>query len=443
MRLSLTRYLPGTPASVLMIVAAIIVTTGCRSVQKSPPATPPAGAVGAEGQPQQLTPGSGKLPEAAVGAEDGTGTPRDRNVEPATFRLNYPADNIDWLTGTHVVAVVNGAPVFASEILQRQHRALLTARDQMPLSQFRALQEDLIKKQLSGYVDRKLMAEALRNDLDADRQEFLDTQLEKIFIEQELPQLLQSHQVDSIIQLKQKLVREGLTLEVLKEDFQQQQAAMEYLRQKAQPRTTFAPTEMTAWYRQHLADFETTPRVRWRQILVTHKKQGGRQAARVVIDTVREKLEAGQDFADVAKVHSDGPAAGDGGQWDWTDRASFSDDRVEQALFETAKGTVSEVFEGAGFFQVVVATERKDGGPEKFEAVQSKIEEKLAERERLKEMERVVNDLKQAAQITTVFDRPGQPFLKKVTKLLPTAEPDRRPAADSTPKKARVIPEKE
>ena len=58
-------------------------------------------------------------------------------------------------------------------------------------------------------------------------------------------------------------------------------------------------------------------------------------------------------------------------------------------------------------------------------------------------MERVVNDLKQAAQITTVFDRPGQPFLKKVTRLLPTAESDPGPAADPPAKKARVIPEKE
>ncbi len=439
MRRSLTRHLPTTPASVLLVAVVIAVAAGCRSAPKSPPTTAPEGAVGADGQLLQAIPGSGKLPEAAVG----TGGPRDRSVEPAAFRLNHPADNIDWLIGTHVVAVVNGAPVFASEILQRQHRALMTARDQMPLAQFRALQEDLIKKQLGGYVDRKLMAQALRNDLDAERQTFLNTQLEKIFIDQELPRLLQSHQVDSIIQLKNKLTQEGLTLEVLKEDFQQQQSAMEYLRQKARPRTTFAPAEMTTWYQEHLADFETTARVRWRQVLVTHKKQGGREAARAIINTVTEKLAAGAGFADVAKAHSDGPASADGGQWDWTDRASFSDDQVEQALFEVAKGTVSEVFEGEGFFQVVVATEREDGGPAKFESVQSKIEEKLAERERLKEMERVVNDLKRAAQITTVFDLPGQPFLKMVTSLVPRSESVRRSAGDSPSTKVRVIPEKE
>ena len=353
---------------------------------------------------------------AELGNDDGT------RVEPAGLQLSLPSAESDWLAGTHVVAIVNGEPVFASEVLQRQSQSLAAAREQLSGPRYRVLQEDLIRKQLKGFVDRRLMAQAMMSSLEADRHESLDKQLDTIFTKQEIPQLLAGRNFQSIVELKRKLVEEGTSLEVLKEDFHQQQLAMEYLRQSANPRTSFAPAEMMAWYREHLDEFQRTPRVRWRQILVSVANHTDRDAALQEIESSRRRLSSGEEFASLAREVSDGPAASDGGRWDWTDRESFQDKRISEALFRLPVGTPSRIFEGEDFFQVVVATEREEGGAAKFETVQAQIEERLAEENRAQEMERVVGELQSTADVTTVFDQPGQRFLQDIGQPVPSAQ---------------------
>ena len=420
-------------ASLLLIGTFCLV--GCRGLPWSSPDEPPR--VSARIDPSLV------LGELQI--DDGS------RVELAGLQLSPPSAESDWLAGTQVVAIVNGEPLFASEVLQRQSQSLAAAREQISGPRYRVLQEDLLRKQLKGFVDRRLMAQAMMSGLEADRVEFLDKQLDTIFTKQELPQLLAGRNLQSIVELKRKLTEEGTSLEVLKEDFQQQQLAMEYLRQTANPRTSFSPAEMMAWYREHLDEFQTKPRVRWRQILVSVAQHADRDAALRVIESLRGRLSAGEEFALLARELSDGPAASDGGRWDWTDRESFQDKRIAEALFRLPVGTPSRIFEGMGFFQLVVATEREDGGAARFETVQPQIEKRLGEENRAQEMERVVGELQTSAQVTTVFDRPGRPFLRGVGKSIPTtntgspAQP--QPSADGLapergPAKKEIPPER-
>ena len=403
------------PASAGVVLCLLLGLSGCHGLPWS----------STEGTARLATPIEPTTRAGVAEIHDGS------RVQPASLKLLPPPLESDWLNGTHVVAVVNGEPVFASEILHRQSHSLAAAREQLPGPRYRVLQEELIRKQLKGYVDRRLMVQAMLSDVDQERREMLDTQLEAIFTEQELPQLLAGRQLQSIVELKRKLIEEGTSMEVLKEDFRQQQLAMEYLRQSARPRSSFSPSEMMAWYRTHLDEFQTTPRVRWRQILVTVSEHGDRDQALRVIESSRRRLSAGEGFAALAKELSDGPAAADGGDWDWTDRASFKDQRVSDALFRLPVGTPSRIFEGTGYFQLVVADEREDGGAARFETIQAQIEKRLGEENRVEEMERVVGTLQSTAQVTTVFDQPGQPFLQTGSKPVPAGEAPGTPAPTS------------
>ena len=367
----------------LLILVLVGVNPGCRS-------TPPGHVKDAPGA-------------LGSGSPDKLDTGQQAPIVPTGLTLKRPPKATDWLSGTHIVAIVNSEPVFASEVLQRQRGGLVRAKSEMTPPRYRALQEDLIRKQLDGYVERKLMSKALTDSLEPDQRKALREQLDVLFIENELPRLYADYEVDSRAELKKKLADEGLTLTVLKEDFQQQQSAMEFLRQKARVQEKFTPSEMLAWYRAHLDQFTIVPRVRWRQVLVTHGKHGDRSAARKVIDDAVRKLETGVKFADVAREFSDGPAASDGGQWDWTQKGSFSEDRVEKELFTLEIGTNSQVFEGDGYFQIVQPIAREDGGHVGFEEVQADIKKKMAEQERTREMKRVVDELKQTAVISTIF----------------------------------------
>ena len=392
-----------TALAAVFPIVLVLCTSGCRGV--SGVSTESTAGVGS-GHPL----GESAIERASLVEENGIreGLQTGRSA----FQLSQPASESDWLNGTHVVAIVNGEPLFASEILHRQSRSLSAAREQLPGPRYRELQDDLIRKQLRGYVERRLMSQAMLSGLEPDRRDSLDEQLDVIFTKQELPQLLSGRGLQSKVQLQRKLTDEGTSLEILKEDFNQQQLAMEYLRQTANLRTTFSPSEMVTWYRGHLDDFQTTPRVRWRQILISESKHGDRDGALRVIETIRRRLSAGESFEALARELSDGPAASDGGQWDWTDRESFQDKRISESLFRLAVGVPSRILEGSEFFQLVVATEREDGGEAKFESVQDEVEKRMADESRIKEMERVVKALQLTAQVTTAFDQPGRPFIQ-------------------------------
>ncbi len=400
-----------TALAVVFPIVMVLYTSGCRGVSGVS-----TGDTAKSGSGD--TQGASAIERASLVGEVGS---RDRLQAGRTeLQLSPPASESDWLNGTHIVAIVNGEPVFASEILHRQSRSLSAAREQLPGPRYRELQDELIRKQLRGYVDRRLMSQAMLSGLEPDRRDSLAEQLDMIFTKQELPQLLSGRGLQSKVQLQRKLTDEGTSLEVLKEDFNQQQLAMEYLRQTANPRTTFSPSEMMAWYRGHLDDFQTTPRVRWRQILISESKHGDRDGALRVIETVRRRLSAGESFDALAQELSDGPAASDGGQWDWTDRESFQDKKLSDSLFRLAVGVPSRIFEGPECFQLVVATEREDGGAARFESVQDDVEKRLADESRIQEMERVVGALQLTAQVTTAFDQPGRPFLESID-VQPTA----------------------
>ncbi len=99
-------------------------------------------------------------------------------------------------------------------------------------------------------------------------------------------------------------------------------------------------------------DEEAQVRARW---IVVADAGAGKQ--------VQERLDAGEDFAAVARdVSQDTTSAENGGELDWRPRGGFPDEKIEDFLFadDTGPGTRSQVIDtGAGAF-IVELMERAD-----------------------------------------------------------------------------------
>jgi len=327
----------------------------------------------------------------------------DSRVVPAGFSRSTTG-GLDILDGTRPIAVVNSVPLFASEVLQRQSAVLIAAREQLPPAQFRIFRERLIRRQLNTFIERKLLVQALLESIKPEQREMIDEQITRLFDSQELPRLLRDHQVDSQIELDRKLADIGLSVAVLKNDFGQQQMAREYLKQKTAQAESPGREQLVAYYNKHADEYRIESRVRWREILVSFDKHGGREGARRAVDTIVEKLRQPADFSQVAREYSDGPTAADGGQWDWTRADSLSNKQVERHLFELPLGTVSRLFEGPSHFQIVQPTEREEKGFVPFAEVQAKIRARLIEESRARMIEQVLKDVKRDAVILTPYD---------------------------------------
>jgi peptidyl-prolyl cis-trans isomerase SurA len=76
------------------------------------------------------------------------------------------------------------------------------------------------------------------------------------------------------------------------------------------------------------------------------------------ITKIKEQLEAGADFAELAKKYSDDGSAKEGGNLGWTTRGSFVPE-FEGAAFQLEKNQISEVVESEYGFHIIQLLERR------------------------------------------------------------------------------------
>ena len=311
------------------------------------------------------------------------------------------------LSDQQVVATVNGAPIFASELLERYGGQLAIAKEKMAPQEFDKLRNTLIRRDLGRSIERKLLGEAMKSSLESEQLQQLDQFMDNMF-QQEVTRLKKEFKVNSKLELQQKLERQGTSLARLKDEFAAQRMAMEYMGSKVQTNKRITRQDLLDYYRAHAEDYAVPARAKWQQIRITFAKYGGKNQATKVLNEVVTELQNGADFSEAARRHSDGPKAADGGQWPWTLAGSLADEKIEQTLFDLEVGDVSQVFAGDRDFRIVKVTDRHVSGQVPFEEVQSEIQKTLQQQLQSELTRKLINELLENAIIETIFDEEGQ-----------------------------------
>ena len=303
------------------------------------------------------------------------------------------------------VAVVNGQPILAGDILERYGAGLEEARKKASPEQFKQVRMDLIQRDLPGHIDRKLLAGALRSTLKPEQIKALNEAIDKAFAE-ETAKMMEEMGVATRHELDLELQKQKTNLGSLRDSFATQQMAMEYLRSKAGTPTEVGRPELLQYYEAHAAEYAIPAKVKWQQILIAFNGDEETREALDRLEKVISELKSGADFTEVARRHSDGYNADSGGHFGWTEPGSLADKDVEKTLFELPVGSVSRVFEDRTSFQLVKVTDRQGAGRVPFEELQDKIREKLEKESRQQLAEKVLEELRANAQIITEVDLP-------------------------------------
>lgn len=119
--------------------------------------------------------------------------------------------------------------------------------------------------------------------------------------------------------------------------------------------------------------FRQGAEIRVAQVLVRLRPDDSdehRLAAREKIDEAWARVQAGEDFADVAREYSESPLAERGGDMGFIPRGRMLPE-FEDVVFATPVGEVTPVFETAHGFNVVKVLERKDSRSSSFEEVKT------------------------------------------------------------------------
>jgi parvulin-like peptidyl-prolyl isomerase len=301
------------------------------------------------------------------------------------------------------VARVNGEPILAQDLMEPLRGRLEEARRKLTPAEYQRLQEALLRQQLELLIDRQLLVQAARR-------EFPPHVIQRIeaYADEEFRKQLEAERkrmgMGSVEELMQYLQRNGQSVARLKERNRQTFLAQQYVRSKIGPQISVTRREMLDYYRQHRDQFQRTPDVRWREILVSVARHGSREAALRKAHELAQRLRRGEDFATIARAESDGATAEQGGAWRWTPKDSYAVEAVDEALFELPVGQLSDPIEGPQGWHIILVEERRDGGVIPFEEAQEELERRLRARKTEELLNALVRRLRQEAHIVTVFD---------------------------------------
>jgi parvulin-like peptidyl-prolyl isomerase len=115
------------------------------------------------------------------------------------------------------------------------------------------------------------------------------------------------------------LHEQGITAEMWKQQ-QREEILIVAMQQLKAPRDVLiSPQKILDFYETNKTNFAVGEQVKLRMI-VLNKPAGDTGAIKALAQEILRKINEGASFAEMAKIHSDGPQKNTGGDWGWADR---------------------------------------------------------------------------------------------------------------------------
>jgi parvulin-like peptidyl-prolyl isomerase len=154
--------------------------------------------------------------------------------------------------------------------------------------------------------------------------------------------------------------------------------------------------ELRAYYEQHIDSYKTLEEVRASHILKAPARGEQREAAYQALRDVRRQLLAGDNFDELAKLHSD--KAQDHIDLGFFKRGELAEE-FELVAFSMEVGELSPVFASPFGFHLLKLTERKPATPKPFEEIREQVREHFLQERQQEHTRKLVEALQAKAVI--------------------------------------------
>ena len=373
----------------------------------------------------------GEETQIADAAPDSKSNPDDDNQIKTASALkgeSLKADPwADWqddsaIYNSKVAATVNGAPILNGDVLDRYAGVIIQAREQMQYlwshpeklqkgqprptpEDYEQFREMLVKRDLAGHVQRRLLVERMKSSLKPDQVKAMNAHIDQLF-DKEIEKLKRELKVSTRTELELELNKKGTTLDNVKDNFATERLAMEYIVLKSEKPEPIDRLDLVAYYKEHLDDYAIPAKVKWEHVQVAFGPERSKSEAKKQIEAARNELGGGVPFDQVAKKYSDGPTAKSGGQRDWMEAGNLTDTKLEKKLFELPVGELSPLHEGPSDWHVVRVVERQQAGRVPFGQVQDEIRKKIEDSQNKSRPKKLFEQLFSEAIIESKYDVP-------------------------------------
>lgn len=306
------------------------------------------------------------------------------------------------LTGTSIVATVNGKPVFVDDVLGGVRRRIESDPNLTDEQRQMILMQSL-RARTQEYAEDSLVVQALEATIPEDKRKVIRNSLEPAFKEV-CEKMMKDNNLTSDEELDAWLEDQGFTRREMKDTFIRRQFVVGYVQSKAQAPKEIDRAELVKYYQEHIDEYTPDEEVRFAEIVVRFRDHDGREGAEDVMTKVVQRLRQKEEFGTVASELSDVLSAEKRGERGWIKRGSLADTKLEAMLFDMPSGSMTSVQVQDDRFEVYKVVDHRDPKSVAFQSVQKEIETKILANRREEAQKRVLDELRAKGNIVTIFD---------------------------------------
>lgn len=270
------------------------------------------------------------------------------------------------------VALVNGAPI-ALKTLEREMRKIRDDHAMQGLFPEGEQLAALRKETLDRLIETELLWQHSTQEGILVTDEAVATELEE----------MKRQYINEAIfagVLKSAGLTEAEVLPLIRKDL----AVQAWVEREIAGTITVSPEEKQSFYQENAHHFEIPEQVRANQICVyvdadADGTEAAIEAARAAMEALRQRILAGEPFAEVAEEASHCGGLDSGGDMGFITRGSM-EEVIEEAAFATEVNALSPIVQSSRGFHLLEVTDRQPARVMPFEEVEQHIETHLRDR---------------------------------------------------------------
>jgi len=303
-----------------------------------------------------------------------TGLGRTQQPQATTAAPEFP----------EIVARVNGTEITRVAFLNRA----TALKGQLPATQ---INPDFYKRVLDDMVGGELLYQTVEKKGLAPTAPEIDAEIES-----------QKGRFGGHAELKKALEAQGLTLDDLRLELQKEIGIQKLIESEYIPAITVSAGEKRKFYDENTAQMQRPEQFRVAHILLLVEASATpevKEEVRKKAGAIRSLLDAGQDFAELARKNSGDPGSKDsGGELPWMSPGQTVPP-FEAAALALAPGEISPVVETQFGFHIIKLHEKRSAGLMPYEEVEGRIDEFLKRRTLQQKIETEIQTLKAQGKV--------------------------------------------
>ncbi len=300
-----------------------------------------------------------------------------------------------------VAVTVNGMEITESDVQVLVEPALeqIAIRTSHLPPEFVNQQEKRLRQQVLEklIVEKLLDAEVEKANIEVTEQEAME-RIEAMASNQQPPL--------SVEDIRSQIEARGRDFDEFKQQIQRQLGYNKLFQSQHIEAVDISEDEVKQYYSEHSEDFVTPERVRASHILIKPDESDpntdpnqAKAEARAKIEELLKQIQNGEDFAELAKVHSACPSSVRGGDLDFFGRGQMVAP-FEKAAFELKPGQVSDIVETEFGYHIIKVTDHNDAVVIPFDQAKDSIIAQLRHSRQREIVEQYIQSLKAKAEIS-------------------------------------------